>query len=51
MENVYNNMLIGANNSENDEVNKVKNFVTGNCGYVPMVNIAILSSVHQKSLA
>ena len=37
LENISNNMLIGAVNSENDEVNKVKNYVTGNYGSVPEV--------------
>ncbi len=46
MENISNNML-----RRQLKVYKVKNFVTGNYGYVPKVNIAILSSVHQKSLA
>jgi aconitate hydratase len=37
LENISNNMLIGAVNSENDEVNKVKNYVTGQYGAVPEV--------------
>ena len=37
LENISNNMLIGAVNSENDEVNKVKNYVTGDYGAVPEV--------------
>ena len=37
LENISNNMLIGAVNAENDEVNKVKNQVTGNYGSVPEV--------------
>lgn len=32
-------MLIGAVNSENDEVNKVKNYVTGEYGGVPEVGL------------
>jgi aconitate hydratase len=38
LENISNNMLIGAVNAENDEVNKVKNQVTGNYGSVPEVH-------------
>jgi aconitase A len=41
LENISNNMLIGAVNSENDEVNKVKNYVTGNYGSVPEVIFCI----------
>ncbi|CAB4054225.1 ACO [Lepeophtheirus salmonis] len=37
LENISNNMLIGAVNSENDEVNSVKNYVTGNYKGVPDV--------------
>ena len=37
LENISNNMLIGAVNSENDEVNKVKNQKTGNYNTVPEV--------------
>jgi aconitate hydratase len=41
LENISNNMLIGALNSENDEVNKVKNYATGNYGTVPEVKIPL----------
>merc|ERR1711879_1115404 len=37
LENISNNMLIGAVNSENDAVNKVKNVVDGSYGGVPDV--------------
>jgi aconitate hydratase len=37
LENISNNMLIGAVNAENDEINKVKNQITGNYGSVPEV--------------
>jgi len=37
LENISNNMLIGAVNSENDAVNKVKNHVTGGEGGVPEI--------------
>lgn len=37
LENISNNMLIGAVNSENEEVNKVKNQETGQYGGVPEV--------------
>ncbi len=37
LENISNNMLIGAVNAENDEINKVKNQVTGDYGSVPEV--------------
>merc|ERR1712012_458969 len=37
LENISNNMLIGAVNSENDAVNKVKNHVTGGEGAVPEI--------------
>ena len=37
LENISNNMLIGAVNSENEEVNKVKNYETGNYAGVPDV--------------
>ena len=37
LENISNNMLIGAVNSENDAVNKVKNYDTGSEGGVPDV--------------
>lgn len=35
LDNISNNMLIGATNSANNEVNKVKNFMTGEWGAVP----------------
>jgi aconitate hydratase len=35
LDNISNNMLIGAINSENGEANKVKNFTTGEYGPVP----------------
>jgi len=35
LDNISNNMLIGATNAENNEVNKVKNIVTGKWGAVP----------------
>lgn len=37
LDNISNNMLIGAVNSENDAVNKVKNHLTGDYGGVPDV--------------
>lgn len=37
LENISNNMLIGATNAENDKVNSVKNLVTGEYGGVPDV--------------
>ncbi|KAF2201317.1 aconitate hydratase [Delitschia confertaspora ATCC 74209] len=37
LDNISNNMLIGAINSENGEANKVKNFQTGEYGAVPAV--------------
>jgi len=37
LENISNNMLIGAVNAENEEINKVKNYVTGEYGGVPEV--------------
>lgn len=37
LDNISNNMLIGAVNSENDAVNKVKNYLTGEYGGVPDV--------------
>jgi aconitate hydratase len=37
LDNISNNMLIGAINSENGEANKVKNQVTGEYGAVPAV--------------
>ena len=37
LENISNNMLIGAINAENGETNKVKNLVTGEFGKVPDV--------------
>jgi len=37
LENISNNMLIGAVNSENEEVNKVKNYETGQYAGVPEV--------------
>jgi len=37
LDNISNNMLIGAVNAENDEVNKVKNLLTGEYGAVPDV--------------
>merc|ERR1711976_923541 len=37
LENISNNMLIGAVNSENDEVNKIKNYETGAEGGVPQI--------------
>jgi aconitate hydratase len=35
LDNISNNMLIGAINAENGEANKVKNFTTGGYGGVP----------------
>jgi aconitate hydratase len=37
LDNISNNMLIGAINAENDEANKVKNFTTGQYDAVPAV--------------
>lgn len=37
LDNISNNMLIGAVNSENDAVNKLKNLLTGEYGGVPDV--------------
>lgn len=37
LDNISNNMLIGAVNSENDAVNKIKNLLTGEYGGVPDV--------------
>jgi aconitate hydratase len=37
LDNISNNMLIGAVNAENGEVNKVKNQLTGEYGAVPDV--------------
>lgn len=37
LDNISNNMLIGAVNSENDAINKVKNHLTGEYGGVPDV--------------
>ena len=37
LDNISNNMLIGAVNSENDAVNKIKNYLTGEYGGVPDV--------------
>merc|ERR1712109_321852 len=37
LENISNNMLIGAVNSENDEVNNIKNYDTGAEGGVPQI--------------
>lgn len=37
LDNISNNMLIGAVNSENDAVNKIKNHLTGEYGGVPDV--------------
>merc|ERR1711936_801750 len=37
LENISNNMLIGAVNSANDEVNKIKNYETGAEGGVPQI--------------
>jgi len=39
LENISNNMLIGAVNSANDEVNKIKNYETGAEGGVPQIAI------------
>lgn len=35
LDNISNNMLIGAINAANGEANKVKNFITGEFGAVP----------------
>lgn len=35
LENISNNMLIGATNASNDEINKVKNVLTGKVDTVP----------------
>lgn len=37
LDNISNNMLIGAVNSENDAINKIKNHLTGEYGGVPDV--------------
>lgn len=37
LDNISNNMLIGAVNSENDGINKLKNHLTGEYGGVPDV--------------
>lgn len=37
LDNISNNMLIGAVNSENDAINKIKNLLTGEYGGVPDV--------------
>ncbi|XP_054454742.1 aconitate hydratase, mitochondrial [Anoplopoma fimbria] len=37
LDNISNNMLIGAVNSENDAINKLKNYLTGEYGGVPDV--------------
>lgn len=37
LDNISNNMLIGAVNSENDAINKIKNYLTGEYGGVPDV--------------
>lgn len=37
LDNISNNMLIGAVNSENDAINKIKNHMTGEYGGVPDV--------------
>ena len=37
LDNISNNMLIGAINSENGEANKIKNFTTGTFDAVPAV--------------
>jgi aconitate hydratase len=37
LDNISNNMLIGAINSENGEANKIRNFTTGEYGAVPAV--------------
>lgn len=37
LDNISNNMLIGAVNSENDGINKLKNYLTGEYGGVPDV--------------
>lgn len=37
LDNISNNMLIGAVNSENDAINKIKNYLTGDYGGVPDV--------------
>lgn len=37
LDNISNNMLIGALNAENDKVNSVKNQLTGEYGAVPAV--------------
>lgn len=37
LDNISNNMFIGATNSENNEMNKIKNLVTGEWGGVPDV--------------
>ena len=37
LDNISNNMLIGAVNAENGEVNKIKNQLTGDYGAVPDV--------------
>ncbi len=43
LENISNNMLIGAVNAENDAVNKVKNQDTGAEGGVPEVRLILKS--------
>ena len=45
LENISNNMLIGAVNSENDEVNKVKNQDSGAHDTVPEVSYKYIGSI------
>uniref|UniRef100_A0A669C0L5 Aconitate hydratase, mitochondrial n=1 Tax=Oreochromis niloticus TaxID=8128 RepID=A0A669C0L5_ORENI len=46
LDNISNNMLIGAVNSENDAVNKIKNHLTGEYGGVPDVARHYKSMLH-----
>lgn len=46
LENISNNMLIGAVNAENGETNKVKNIFSGEFGEVPATAIAYRNSGH-----
>jgi len=50
LENISNNLLIGAVNSENDEINKVKNYTTGNYGTVPEVKRSAFFKMTLKNI-
>lgn len=49
LDNISNNMLIGAVNSENDTVNKIKNQLTGQYEGVPDVARHYKASSHRAS--